>query len=194
MSNEEKKSLRKYTSDLLALENYFMTAVKKQKTSEKVKDERVIEMLHEMDKRVSGHVDTLESHLNRLGGKTKEGLKSKIASFSGSVAGLIDGARNDTMSKMMRDDYTALSMIAIGYTMLHTHALAEEDEELAELTREHLGNCTSMITEVSKVVPLVVAVELMDDPERASEIGRKAMENTQAAWKPEVVNREPEIV
>lgn len=194
MSDQNKNSLRTYTSDLLALETHFMNAVKKQKSSELVKDEIVIELLHELDKTVSKNVAELETHLEKLGGKTKEDIKTKLASFAGSVAGLIDKARSDTISKMVRDDYTALSMITIGYTMLHTHALADEDDSLAVLTGNHLKNCTNLITEISKVVPMAVANEIIDDSERAEEIGRKALDNTQKAWKPDVVNREPEVV
>lgn len=194
MSTKENKSLRKYTSDLLALESHFMNAVKKQKSSDELKDENAIELIHELDKMSSEHVKSLERHVERLGGKMTSDIKTKIATFAGSVAGLIDGARSDAMSKMLRDDYTALSMITIGYTMLHTHALAEEDELLAELTQKQLSDCTNMITEISKVVPLVVAEEVIGDPKRAKEIGQKALENTQSAWKPAVVNQEPQIV
>lgn len=194
MSKEEMKSLKKYTADLHALENHFMNAIKKQKSSEKVKDDKVIDLLNEIDKTASSHVQMLENHVERLGGDLKSELKSKIASFAGSVAGLIDGARNDMLSKMMRDDYTALSMIVIGYTMLHTHALAGDDQELAKLAENHLTNYTPFITEISKIAPLTVAHELIDDHSRAEQIGQKALENTQAAWKPEVVNKEPQIV
>ena len=124
----------------------------------------------------------------------KTDIKTKLASFAGSVAGLIDEARSESVSKVMRDDYVALSMITIGYTMLHTHALAVEDDELSKMTQDYMSDCTGMITEISKVVPLIVAREVIDDKERAGEIGRKALENTQAAWSPKVVNREPAIV
>lgn len=189
MSKEENISLRKYTEDLHALENHFLKAVKKQKSSSKVKDEDVIDLLHEMDKIVSGHVKSLGRHVERLGGEFKADLKTKIASFTGSIAGLIEGAQQDTVSKMIRDDYTAMSMIAIGYTMLHTHALAEEDQILAEMTQNHLTDCTALVTEISKIAPLVVSRDVIHDKDRAEDIGRKAVENTQHAWKPEVVNR-----
>jgi len=194
MSTEKKKALRKYTSDLLALERHFLNALKKQKASDKIKDNSVIELMHQCEKRVSSHVKSLERHVDRLGGEMKAEIKSKLATFTGSIAGLIDSVRSDTVSKMVRDDYTALSMITIGYTMLHTHALAEDDQLLADLTIEHMANCTSMITEISKVVPLVVASEIIEDEDRAESIGQKALSNTQNAWKPEVVNREPEVV
>jgi len=110
MSEQNKNSLRTYTSDLLALETHFLNAVKKQKSSEFVKDEIVVELLHELDKSVSKNVTELEKHLETLGGKTKDNIKTKLASFAGSVAGLIDNARSDAVSKMVRDDYTSLSL------------------------------------------------------------------------------------
>ena len=194
MSTDKNNGLQTYTSDLLALEKHFMNAIRKQKASDKVTDERAVELLHELDKMVSKHVQALEKHVDRLGGDMKADIKTTVASFAGSIAGLIDSVRNDTISKMMRDDYTALSMITIGYTMLHTHALAENDTMLTELTAEHMTDCTALITEISKVVPIVVAAELIDDKDRAETIGQQALENTQAAWNPEVFNRKPEIV
>jgi len=198
MSTAEKKNepkkLRTYTADLLALETHFLKAVRRQRDADALKDEKVIELFHELDKMLSGHVESLETQVDRLGGSVASDIKSKLASFAGSVAGLIDRARTDSVSKMLRDDYTALSMITIGYTMLHTHALAAEDHGLAEVTQNHLANCTGMITEISKVVPLTVASELIDDSGRAEEIGNKALKNTQYVWSPDVVNREPVIV
>ena len=74
MSEQNKNSLRTYTSDLLALETHFLNAVKKQKSSEFVKDEIVVELLHELDKTVSKNVTELEKHLETLGGKTKDNI------------------------------------------------------------------------------------------------------------------------
>jgi len=194
MKYQDKDSLKTYTSDLLALESHFLNAVKKQKSSESIKDEIVIDLLHELDKMVSKNTKELESYLESTEGKTNSDIKSKLASFAGSVAGLIDNARSDTVSKIVRDNYTALSMITVGYTMLHTLALANDDESLAEISENHLKECTNMVTEISKVVPLAVANELIDDKDKAEEIGQRALHNTQQAWKPDVVNKEPELV
>ncbi|WP_340106497.1 hypothetical protein [Rhodohalobacter sp. 8-1] len=194
MSNKDNKNLSTYTSDLHALERHFMNAVKKQKTSDKVTDERAVELLNELDKMASSHVQKLESEIEQMGGEMKSAIKSKIASFAGSIAGMIDSVRDDALSKMLRDDYAALSMITIGYTMLHTHALSDENQKLAELSKSHLEDCTILITEISKVVPIVTSYEINSDTERAEEIGSKALESTQSAWKPKHVNSKPEIV
>ncbi|MEX2457348.1 MAG: hypothetical protein WD381_08525 [Balneolaceae bacterium] len=193
MSNEEKVSLKKYTSDLYSLEKHFMNSVKRQKSSDKVRDEKAIDLLHEIDKIVSNHVQVLERHVEK-DGTLKEELKSKFMSISGSFSGLIEGDRNDVLSKMMRDNYTALSMIAIGYTLLHTHALVDDNQELAALAQNHLTHCTSLITEISKLAPMTLAHELIHDHDRAEEIGKKALGNTQSAWKSEVINKDPQIV
>lgn len=194
MKYQDKDSLKTYTSDLLALETHFLNAVKKQKSSESVKDEIVIDLLHELDKTISKNTSELETYLDSFEDKTLDDIKSKLASFAGSVAGLIDNARSDTVSKIVRDNYTALSMITVGYTMLHTLALSNDDESLAEISEKHLKECTNMVTEISKVVPLAVANEVIDDKDKAEEIGQRALHNTQQAWKPDVVNQEPELV
>jgi ferritin-like metal-binding protein YciE len=194
MKLQNNDSIKTYTSDLLALETHFLNAIKKQKSSESIKDEMVIELLHQLDKTISKNTSELDRYLDSTESKTIDDIKSKLASFAGSVAGLIDNARSDAVSKIVRDNYTALSMITVGYTMLHTLALAHEDESLAEISENHLKDCTNMVTEISKVVPLAVANEIIDNKDKAIEIGQRALHNTQQAWKPDVVNQEPELV
>lgn len=193
MSTETKQDLKKYTSDLHALERHFMNAIKKQKTSDRVTDKRAVELLNNLDKVASSHVQKLSAELDQMGAEVKSSVKSKIASFVGSVAGMIDTVRDDALSKMLRDDYAALSMITIGYTMLHTHALSNENEKLANLSKKHLDDCTIMITKISKVIPVVTAYEINSDTNRADEIGKQALQNTQKSWSAEHINSELEL-
>ena len=81
---------------------------------------------------------------------------------------------------MLRDDYTALSMIASGYTMLHTAALGVGNKDLANVTQESLTRIAQLITETSKVLPHIVADEMEVD-----NVAEKAEENTQKAWNPD---------
>lgn len=194
MSKPEKETLRDYTTDLLTLETHLLNAVKKQKSSEKVRIGEAIELLHVLDKTLSVHTTVLEKKVKEMNGERKSKIKSKIGSFTGQIAGLVDTAREDPVSKMMRDDYCSLSMIAIGYTMLHTLALAANDKELAELSSDNLSDIAQLITETSRVVPVVVALETTDDEEKASKIWKEALENTQNAWSAENIADRPEIV
>ncbi len=194
MSKPEKETLRDYTTDLLTLETHLLNAVKKQKSSEKVRIGEAIELLHVLDKTLSVHTTVLEKKVKEMNGERKSKIKSKIGSFTGQIAGLVDTVREDPVSKMMRDDYCSLSMIAIGYTMLHTLALAANDKELAELSSGNLSDIAQLITETSRVVPVVVALETTDDEEKASKIWKEALENTQNAWSAENIADRPEIV
>ncbi len=193
MSSEKKQDLKTYTSDLHALERHLMNAIKKQKTSDRVTDKRAVELLNNLDKMASSHVQKLNAELDQMGAEVKSSIKSKIASFAGSVAGMIDTVRDDALSKMLRDDYAALSMITIGYTMLHTHALSNENDKLAELSKKHLDDCTILITEISKVIPMVTAYEINSDTNRAEEIGQQALQNTQESWSAEHINSELQL-
>ena len=189
------EKLKDYTSDLHSLQTHLFNAVKKQRTSDRVSDVQAMELLNSLDRILRSQLEALDSQIDRLGGGRKSDLKELLGSFAGLAAGLIDTVREDPVSKMLRDDYTALSMLATGYTMLHTHALAMEDQELAELAANHLGEITPVITEVSRVIPLVVARESTGlDKESAEEIGRKALENTQEMWKAVHIDNEPVVV
>lgn len=194
MSTINDKSIQKYSSDLLSLQRHLLSAVKQQQASEKVKEKEAIEILHQMNIRLSEQVEEFEALVSEMGTDFKEEVKSKIANFTGSIAGLIDTARKDTVSKMLRDDYSVLSMLAVGYKMLHTAAMAGHKEDLAEMTENHLSTIAQLITEISKAVPMVVAREMIDDSDIAVEIGKKAVENTQKAWSSENINAGPEIV
>jgi len=193
MSTKEEDNLRTYISDLHALERHFMNAVKQQKTSNKSTDKRAVELLNNLDKMASSHTQKLAAELDQMGAEVKSTIKSKLASFTGSVAGMIDNVRDDALSKMLRDDYTALSMITVGYTMLHTHALSNDNQKLADISKKHLDDCTIMITAISIVIKLNTAYEINSDTDKAEEIGNLALENTQESWSPEHVNSELQL-
>lgn len=194
MSTINQEALKDYTADLLSLEKHLLNAVKKQKGSSQVDDNRASELFHNIDKVLTEHVDHIGNILDRLGGETKSEVKTKIASFTGSVAGLIDSVRDDVTSKMIRDDYTALGMVAISYTMLNTVAQATGDEELVDVTEKHLGHITQLITSTSRVAPFVVAGELLDDSTTAEEIANESLEATQKMWEGDHIAEAPELV
>ena len=63
---------------------------------------------------------------------------------------------------MLREDYTALSLAAIRYHMLHTTGLALQDQAMADLALRHLKDWTPIIVEISQAVHPVVVQELRD--------------------------------
>jgi hypothetical protein len=71
--------------------------------------------------------------------------------------------RNEGLPKNLRDDYTAFSLATIGYLMLHTTALALDDQEVADLAREHFADYARAVTLLHNVVPGAVIRFLKED-------------------------------
>lgn len=176
MSNS---TLENYTTDLYELIKHTQTVIRTQKSSDKIMNTKAVDLLHEMDMAFSDQISSFEE-MDVLNDGAKKTVKDNIAKAAGKIAGFIDYARNDAASKMLRDDYTALSMIASGYTMLHTAALGNGNDKLASFAQESLTRIAQLVTETSKVIPHIVAEEL-----DVSDIAEEAEKNTQKAWNPE---------
>ncbi|MAO65899.1 MAG: hypothetical protein CL666_12970 [Balneola sp.] len=176
----QEETLRDYTTDLYTLIKHTHKAVKTQQTSSKLTNEKASTLLHDIDLALSSQIESLDQMEGLLNDGAKSTIKESFAAFTGAIAGAIDTQRSDAVSKMLRDDYTALSMIATGYTMLHTVALGAKNSELAEFTQNSLTRIAGLITQTSEIIPHIVAEEL-----DISEVADKAEANTQESWKPE---------
>ncbi|WP_428236386.1 hypothetical protein [Gracilimonas sp.] len=181
----ETEKLQDYTTDLYALLKHTQKAVKTQKSSSKVDHTKAVDLLHDIDVALTEQLNEFDGMEDLLNSGTATTIKEKLATVSGSLAGLMDTQREDPVSKMLRDDYTALSMIASGYTMLHTAALGAGEDHLAEFTKSSLTTIAALITETSRVMPHVVANEL-----DVEQIAEAAETNTQECWNPETMMAE----
>ena len=176
--------LTTYVSDLLALERHIYEAFDRQSTDSTVREypqaKPLVDRLHATAKT---HLNALDVHLTALGGHPTSSVKEAVTSILGIAAGVVDKARGYPVSKMLRDDYTALGMAAISYTMLHTTALAAKEGPTAELARQHLQDWTPLIVEISEVIPYVVVKELENDglPVEIN-AASAALRNTHRAW------------
>lgn len=162
-TNQE--TIREYLGDLIAVLNHVSTAV-----STQAKDDGLMRIPH------ASHViqstsdvllrqrTALEAHVKSLGGVTTGGgLKDVLTTVAGALAGLYGKARGETASRMLRDDYTALSFVSICTTMLHTTALALQDSAVAALTRQHMADYPPLIMAISELVPDAVVADLAAD-------------------------------
>lgn len=192
---ERKDTLRQYVSDMLAVEKHLLEAVKRQVDDKRVKEHPdARELIHKIQQTSNRHVNTLERHFTAIGGEKESPVKpakEAVTAALGVAAGLVDKVRTDTVSKMLRDDYTALSLTTISYTMLHTTGLALQDTETADLALEHLKAWTPLITKINEVTPHVVAKELSNvNSSVDTTVGEEAVRNTQTAWDSEHVHTE----
>lgn len=176
----KKEKLQDYTTDLYALLKHTQKVVKTQKSSSKVTNSKAVDLLHDIDVALTNQLNEFDAMDDLLNEGTVTTVKEKLATVAGSLAGLMDTQREDSVSKMLRDDYTALSMIASGYTMLHTAALGAGEDKLAEFTTTSLTTIAALITETSRIMPHIVANEL-----DVEQIAEAAETNTQECWNPE---------
>ncbi len=189
---EQQELLQQYVSDMLALEKHIHDAVKRQrddKATEKFGDaHRLVSRLEaSLDQRIA----MLERHLEQLGGDSGSPVKDAVSSALGAVAGMYDKIRSSTVAKMLRDDYTALSLSAISYTMLNTTALALNSPGTAQMALSHLKEVTPVITELSRLIPLIVAQELSaEEVDANTTVGAESIQQTQQAWDAAHVNRQ----
>ncbi len=187
--NHQKETLQQYVGDMLAVERHIHEAVRRQRDSEKAaKFPEAQNIFTRIEAYLDEHIEHLEQHLESLGGKGASPIKEAVTAVAGVVAGIYDQMRDEKISKMLRDDYTALNLAAISYTMLHTTGLALADHQTADIALRHLKHWTPIIVDISEVTPLVVAQELAEDmPGINASVGREAAENTQQAWSREAV-------
>jgi hypothetical protein len=87
------------------------------------------------------------------------------------------------ISQMLRDDYSALNLITISNTLLHTIALALDSSEVASLALKHLQDLAPLVIKIGAQVPEVVALELQAETGTIDlSVAQKALSNTRQAW------------
>ena len=185
--------LNQYATDMAGVTNHILNAVEHQRASDATDDYPELRPAPRPDHQHAEVAERCARSLQRQhqGGGALETAKEAFLGFLGEAAGLVDRLRQtDQVSRMVRDDYTALSLAAVSYHMLHTTALGLKDQPLADLALKHLGEITPILVDLSKTVCTVVASELNDedriiDPTVADE----AIRNTQRMWSAEHVGQ-----
>lgn len=190
--SERLDTLQQYVSDMLALERHILEAIERQTDDAQMTDQpEANATVVETERMLKNHVSALESHLKALGGDGLSPVKSAVSSVMGFAAGLYDKVRPDGVAKMLRDDYTALSLDAISYTMLHTTGLVYDDAATADLALRHLSDISPLIVQISAIMPHAVAAELKDTPGAVTlGVAAQAVANTQGAWTREAVGKD----
>jgi len=184
---ERSETLQKYVSDMMAVEDHIAAAVKRQTEHEDVykHNPQVGQVIQSIAQMTEQHSQHLKQHLQSIGGDPAKGIKEVATAALGAVAGMYDKVRNETVSKMLRDDYTALNLAAVSYTMLHTTGLALRDQATADLALRHLQHYAQIIMQINQLIPTVVVADLRDDVPMLNEASvQQAIQNTQDAWRP----------
>jgi hypothetical protein len=187
---DAKDVLREYVGDMLAVEKHTLDSIERQVNDERVKEYwEAYELILKIETTLNEHTQALERYLSSIDKGVGSLLKKAATSATGVVAGIYSRLRpEDPVSRDLRDNYTSLSLAAISYTMLYTTAHALNESKVSNLALKHLNEITPLITEISRVMPNVVAQELskekkLDHPS----IAKEAVDATQKAWNKETV-------
>src|SRR5215208_4045524 len=162
---EAKENLRPYVADMAAVEKHIIEAIERQLGDDDTKKfPEALQLLRRIEGTLTRHVQALESHIESFpGGGIATTVKETVTGVLGVFAGLYDKVRKEPISRALRDDYTALNLAAVSYTMLHTSALALHHQPTADLALRNLRDLAPLIMEINEVVPQVVVRELTEE-------------------------------
>jgi hypothetical protein len=183
--SDSREDLRPYVADMSAVITHIQQAVERQKNDDDFKQiPQALQIVTQLDTVLKSQAQTLLSHLEKFpGGGVAGAVKSTVTGVLGTVAGLYDKVRSETASRGLRDDYTALNLAAISYTMLHTSALTLGETATADLALRGLKEITPLIMQLTEVVPHAVVRELTAEGKTTdAAIVKRAIEATQEAW------------
>ncbi len=185
LGDNEKHSLQTYVSDLLALEEHIGKPLDAQIAADSTKQYAQALTVIESIKTVNeSHQAALKQCLATLGGHEAGPIKSAWSSLLGGAAAAIGASRKTKVTKWLRDDYTALSLATMSYTLLHATAVGLGDSATAATAKQGLADYARCVMQINQVIAEVVLGELRDDGETvqtgAAETIRQA---TNEVWK-----------
>ena len=184
VARDRNEAINSYITDMLALEDHIEKAIRSQLTDLKDYPELLAE-LRRIHRKIEHHISDLRLLSDRRNaGGVVESVKRAGAAVAGMAAGLIDLVRTEGLPKNLRDDFTAFNLANISYVMLHTTALALDDQEVAELAHQHFRDYTDAVIRFNNLVPAAVVRYLQQEGLPAREdIVQQVSRNVEAAWR-----------
>lgn len=176
-------SLHHHISDMKAATDHILTAVKRQAEDGDVqKMPEVLALTRRIETTLQMQSQALESELKRIGQTPTDTLKSLVTAVTGTVTGLYDQVRSHTVSRNLRDNYTALSLAAVSNSMLHVTALAADDQAVASLALRNMDEIAPFIIQLGEAILPVVERELAADFSPKAGSSQIALENVRKVW------------
>lgn len=153
MARHRQDAINSYITDMLSLEEHIDKAVRGQLEDLEAYPE-VSRELKQILRTVEHHVSDLKGLADRRNARgPTDAIKRAGSTLLGLGAAAIDLIRNEGLPKNLRDDYTAFSLASIGYVMLHTTALALDDQEVADLSQQHFTDYAGAVSLLHTIVP-----------------------------------------
>ena len=159
------ETLATYVGDMHALEKHLLEAFERQLSlTEDNSDAHTV--VQQLVSTTQNHITALEQRQESLGhaGKSAtDAVKTALSGLLGVAAGAIDAVRPQSISKALRDSYTATNHAVVGYVMLQTAGVALNDQETAQLAERHLQDAVKNAQAIASAIPALVVHDLSDD-------------------------------
>ncbi|MDD2943938.1 MAG: hypothetical protein PHC51_13355 [bacterium] len=143
------------------------------------------ELLTNASKVLEGHYNKLNELLDTLEIEDSNGHRTAVVTVSDSIETADKNLRQKrNISKILRDDYSALNLVTISNTILHTTALALDNSAVADVSLQHLANLAPYVVRVGELVPRVLARELRSQSLGVDmAVAEAALVNVKLAWR-----------
>ena len=159
---QDEKTIADYFGDLIALESHIHQALNHQLKLAQA-NPTADSLINEFHDTASRHLDALKAAQPAVGSTAGNPVIAAGSAVLGKVAGIIDMIRTESISKALRDDYTAMSLAAISYGMFHAAASALGNKQAAELAMKHLTDYAAAVQKISHAIAGIVVSELAND-------------------------------
>jgi hypothetical protein len=185
-TGEGQDAIKTYLSDMLALERHIAGPLERQLEIDETSNyARAISLTGRLKSLTDAHVKGLDSHLQGRGGDVNP-VKSAWSGLLGVGASAVGSVRKTKVSKNLRDDYTAISLACVSYSMLNATALGFGDQQTASLALRHLQDYARLIMDLGRAIPEVVLQELVDDGKSVdTSVASKAEQDVEQSWRGE---------
>lgn len=165
MSTQQKhKVIADWIGDIVALEGHVEEALDHQLKlkSDSTALTSAIQRFHDT---VRDSKRRAVSYEESYGTQASKGIVEKGSELLGKAAGIIDRFRSDSVSKALRDDFTAFNHTAMAYQMLHATAMALGDSVTETFAGEGLRTYATLVQDVNQVISEAVILELQANPD-----------------------------
>jgi ferritin-like metal-binding protein YciE len=167
MARSTTEAINSYLTDMLALEEHILVAIKGQVKDFNDEPQVLVMALDSIHVTVEHHVSALKAIIEeRQAGAAKsiaEAVKRAASVLAGAGAAAVDMVRHEKVPKDLRDDYAAFSLATVSYVMLLTTAMSLDDQRVAELAERHLKQYAKVVMKLNNIIPSAVIAELRQD-------------------------------
>lgn len=154
------ETLVRSLTELRALERFTLEALELQQHEDDLEEHRsAADLIGDITGVLRSHVDELDAQIAAIGG-SPQALRAAATSMSGAFLGFLSKIRSHETAKMLRDDYTLLSLASVGYLMLHTTAVALRHATIATLAIRHHRDLAPLVSEIAETLPHLVLHDL----------------------------------